>query len=91
MIERGGCVDGVTISRVLAMSRGARMVLAMPAAETAMAREDKGEAEDSMSSPPVYVPGPEGVRLKERPVSGKAKTADRTDRRNEFTVARRIE
>ena len=91
MMERGGCADGVSISLVLAMSKGASIVPAIPAAETATARDDSGNAEERISNPPVYVPGPDGVRLKERPGSGRAKTAEMTDRRKELTVARRME
>ena len=35
MMERGGCVEGVRVSFVRTMSRGARTMPAMPAAETA--------------------------------------------------------
>lgn len=53
MMERGGCVEGVRISFVRAMSRGARTIPAIPAAETATAKEDSGEGEQRMSRPPV--------------------------------------
>ena len=53
MIERGGCVEGVRINFVRAISRGARTIPAMPAAETATAREERGEGEERMSRPPV--------------------------------------
>lgn len=52
-IERGGWVEGVSMSWVRAMSRGARSMPAMPAAETATAREVNGEGEARMSSPPA--------------------------------------
>lgn len=42
MMERGGCVEGVRINFVRAMSRGARTIPAIPAAETATAKEDRG-------------------------------------------------
>lgn len=53
MMERGGCVEGVRMSFVRAMSRGARTMPAIPAAETATAKEDSGEGEQSISRPPV--------------------------------------
>ena len=53
MMERGGCVEGVRINLVRAMSRGARTMPAIPAAETATAKEDSGEGEQRMSRPPV--------------------------------------
>ncbi len=52
-MERGGCVDGVRMSFVRAMSNGARMIPAMPAAETATAKEASGDDDDSTSSPPA--------------------------------------
>ncbi len=52
-IDRGGCVEGVKMSFVRAISRGARMMPATPAAETATASEPRGDGEESMSRPPV--------------------------------------
>ena len=52
---RGGCVEGVSMSFVRAISRGASITPAIPAAETATAREESGDGEKSMSSPPVEV------------------------------------
>lgn len=52
-IDRGGCVDGVRRSFVRAISIGARMMLAMPAADTASVKDAKGEGEDSISRPPA--------------------------------------
>ena len=52
-IDLGGCVEGVRISFVRAMSRGASKMPAKPAAETATASEANGEGEDSMSRPPA--------------------------------------
>lgn len=53
MRERGGCVDGVSISLVRAMSIGARMTPAMPAALTAVARLIKGFGDEVTSRPPT--------------------------------------
>ena len=53
MIERGGCVEGVSMSFVRAMSSGARIAPATPAAETAMASEERGDGEESISKPPI--------------------------------------
>ena len=53
MIDRGGCVDGVRISLVRAMSIGARMMPAIPAADTATVSEARGDGEDKMSRPPA--------------------------------------
>ena len=52
-IDRGGWVDGVRISLVRAMSIGARIIPAMPAAETATVRDARGEGDDNKSSPPT--------------------------------------
>lgn len=52
-IDRGGCVEGVRMSFVRAISRGARMMPATPAAETATANEPSGDGEESISRPPV--------------------------------------
>ena len=52
-IDLGGCVEGVKISFVRATSRGASMIPAKPAAETATASEANGAGEDSISRPPA--------------------------------------
>lgn len=52
-IDLGGCVEGVRMSFVRAMSRGASITPAKPAAETATASEAHGEGEDNMSRPPA--------------------------------------
>ena len=46
-------MDGVRINFVLTISSGARMMPAIPAAETATANEVKGEGDDKTSSPPA--------------------------------------
>lgn len=51
--ERGGCVDGVSISHVRAMSTGASITPAIPAALTTAARLIKGLGDDVMSRPPT--------------------------------------
>ena len=52
IIDRGGCVFGVRMSFVRAMSRGARIMPATPAAETATTSDDSGEGEERTSNPP---------------------------------------
>ena len=52
-IDLGGCVEGVNKSFVRAMSRGASIMPAKPAADTATASEAKGEGDDSISRPPA--------------------------------------
>ena len=41
------------MSLVRAISRGASITPAIPAAETATAKEERGDGEDRISSPPV--------------------------------------
>ena len=53
IIDRGGWVDGVSITFVLAISSGARMTPAIPAAETATASEASGDEDESTSRPPA--------------------------------------
>ena len=52
-IDLGGCVEGVRMSFVRAMSRGASIMPAKPAAETATVSEAHGEGEDKISRPPA--------------------------------------
>lgn len=52
-IDLGGCVDGVKMSFVRAMSNGASKMPARPAEETATASEASGEDEDNISRPPA--------------------------------------
>ena len=52
-IERGGWVEGVSMIFVLAMSKGASIQPAMPAAETATRIEVNGAEDDRISSPPA--------------------------------------
>ena len=51
--DRGGCVDGVIMSFVRTMSMGAKITPAIPAALTAAARLNSGEAEERISKPPT--------------------------------------
>ena len=88
-IDRGGCVDGVRMSFVRAISRGARMIPAMPAAETATRSEESGDGEESMSSPPALLK--DGVPIKESPGSGSESSAEKKDRTKEVIVDERIE
>lgn len=53
IIDLGGCVEGVRMSFVRAMSRGASITPARPAAEAATANEASGEGEDNISRPPA--------------------------------------
>lgn len=52
-IDLGGCVEGVKMSFVRAMSRGASIMPAKPAAEMATASEANGDGDDNMSRPPA--------------------------------------
>lgn len=87
--DLGGCVEGVSMSMVRAMSRGANNMPAMLAAETATASEAIGEGDDRMSRPPVELA--EGLIWKERLGSGIAKMAARKERAKEVIVERSIE
>ena len=89
MTDRGGCVDGVRMSFVRAISRGARRIPAMPAAETATRSEASGEGEESMSSPPALLK--DGVPVKESPGSGRENSAEKKDRTKEAIVDERME
>lgn len=51
--ERGGCVEGVSINLVLAISSGASRRPAIPAALTAAAKLVKGDGEERTSRPPM--------------------------------------
>lgn len=87
--DRGGCIEGVNISFVRTISRGARTIPATPAAEIATAREMRGEGEERISSPPAYVDG--GESWNERPGSGMARRAEMKDLVNEAIVDESIE
>lgn len=52
-MDRGGCVEGVSMSFVRAISRGANNIPAMLAAETATASEAIGDGDDRISRPPA--------------------------------------
>ena len=91
-IDRGGCVDGVSISFVRAVSRGERIMLAIPVADTATARETAGDSEDSMSYPPNAVVLEENAENCDvRPGSGKASMAARKDLEKEVNVENNME
>lgn len=89
MMERGGCVEGVRMSLVRAMSRGARRMPATPAAETDIKREAIGEGDDNMLRPPaaegVLVSGDD---VKKRLGSGRARKAEKNERVKDVTVER---
>ena len=91
-IDRGGCVEGVRMSFVRAMSSGARRMPARPAAETETRRDTTGEGEEIMSRPPaadafVVI----GDDANERPGSGRARKAEKKERMKDEIVERRIE
>lgn len=89
IIDRGGCVEGVRMSLVRAMSKGASIMPAKPADETATASEAKGDGEDNISRPPVLEG--DGIAVKESPGSGSAMKAEKNDRTKEVIVDRRME
>ena len=90
--DRGGCVEGVRIILVRAMSSGERMILAMPAAETATASDIPGDSEGNISYPPKAGDGEENAENCDvRPGSGRDNTAARNDLENEVRVDNRIE
>ena len=89
MTDLGGCVEGVSMSFVLAMSRGASIMPATLAAKTATASDDIGAGEDRISRPPAE---PVDVLMgKDRLGSGIAKIAARNERVKEVRVERKIE
>ena len=90
--ERGGCVEGVRIRYVRAMSRGARTTDARADAETATRREERGEGEERISRPPTGALV-EGVRrfMVGRPLgSGRDRSAARRERVQVVRVEKRI-
>ena len=89
MTDLGGWSEGVSISFVLAMSKGATSIPAIPAADTAIASEAIGVGEESISSPPTVPAG--GLIWNERLGSGTANIAAKKDRVKDVMVDRRIE
>ena len=90
--DRGGWVDGVRMSLVRAVSSGERMMLAIPADETATASEIAGDAEDNISNPPSSGVGEaNAVNRDVRPGSGRDRTAARKDLEKEVRVDKRNE
>ena len=80
--ERGGCVEGVRIRYIRAMSRGARRMDARAEADTATSRDERGEGDERMSRPPTGALV-EGVRrfMVGRPLgSGRDTSAARRER-----------
>lgn len=80
--ERGGCVEGVRIRYVRAMSRGASATDATADAESAIRSDVRGEGEARMSRPPTGEL-PEGVSEEKAgsPAgSGKDRSAERRER-----------
>lgn len=85
-------MEGVRMSFVRAISRGASRTPAMPAAETETKRVAIGEGDDSMSRPPAT----DGVDVvdgdvKERPGSGRPKKAEKAERMKDETVEKSSE
>lgn len=89
MIDLGGCVDGVSMSFVRAISRGANIMPAILAAETATASEAKGAGDDRISRPPTEPV--DGLIWKERLGSGTAKIVAKNERAKEVMVDSRTE
>lgn len=87
--DLGGWVEGVSMSLVLAMSSGARIIPANPAANTTIEREAIGTGEESISRPPTEPAG--GLIWKERLGSGTAKAAAKNERVKDVIVDRSIE
>ena len=80
-------MEGVSISLVRTISRGARKTPAIPIADTATNKELSGEGEEMMSIPPAAAGLP--VKLYcDIPGSGKAKSAARKDRMKDVKVDR---
>lgn len=86
-MDLGGCVEGVSMSLVRAMSSGANKMPAMLAADTATASEARGAGDDRMSRPPAEPDG--GLIWNERPGSGMAKTVAKKERAKEVRVERK--
>ena len=85
-------MEGVRINFVRAMSKGARIMPASPAAETDTNREAKGDGEDSISRPPAGgTLAVVGDDVKERPGSGRARKAEKTERMKDEIVERSSE
>lgn len=87
--DLGGWVEGVSISFVLAISKGAKSIPAIPAADTAIASEAMGVGEESISSPPTEPA--DGLSWNERLGSGTAKMAAKNERAKDVIVDKRIE
>ena len=92
--ERGGCVDGVSMSTVRAMSMGARRIPVMPAAPTAVSKLVMGYGDDKTSKPPTA----DGMLIRyggdafgPKPGSGIARAAQRMERMKDVTVEVRTE
>ena len=89
-IDLGGWVAGVSMIFVRAISRGARIMPAIPAAETAINNDANGDGEESTSRPPaVYATGKLGCN--DNPGSGRDRRAHRKDRAKEVMVERSTE
>ncbi|KAL8709517.1 MAG: hypothetical protein Q9220_005759 [cf. Caloplaca sp. 1 TL-2023] len=87
--DLGGCVDGVSMSFVLAISSGANSMPARLAAETAIASEAAGVGEESISRPPTDPAA--GLIWNERLGSGMANIAAKKDRVKDVMVDKSIE
>ena len=79
------------MSLVRAISKGVSITPATPAAETATAKEARGDGDESMSRPPVSEVGPNAVEVKDSPGSGSASKAEKNDRMKAVIVESNIE
>ena len=84
-------VVGVSISRVRTVSRGERMVPAMPAAAIAIVRERSGDGESMISRPPTPGDAAGKVEVEETPGSGRLRIAASILRVQVSSVRRRRE
>lgn len=92
MSERGGCVEGVKIRYVRAMSSGARSMAASAEAVTETSRDERGDGDERMSRPPTGALV-EGVRrfMVGRPLgSGRDTSAARRERIQVLRVEKRM-
>jgi hypothetical protein len=89
-MDRGGYVEGVSMSLVRAMSMGARIMPARPEADTVAKRAARGAGDERMSIPVREEgPGRELPADRDMPGSGRARTAQIKERRKVVSVERR--
>ena len=88
-MERGVCVEGVAINLIRATSRGESIRPAIPVAQTERAKDVNGDGEERMSSR-ARLDG-DGSAVMAIVGSGRAKTAQKNDRRKDPIVERSTE